>query len=133
MITQIEIPNANYPHDIIAILYFRKRIAGGNAPSPELDMRQISPELGEQIGARVYRNLKERDRRKIAGESGGNLTDSEVYLLTIGEWGIKCPHVWKMANRDHEYGPNLKYRMRICIHCEMLEFKLWEDCPNGKR
>ena len=64
-------------------------------PHPHLSLRDLCPEVQIIIGKHVYGLLDERDRRRRDGQSGGNLTDNELYLSALEHFGVDCPHVWK--------------------------------------
>jgi hypothetical protein len=81
------------PADLIAIERAAKYANGLDpGPHPHLKEEQLSYETKVLIGKHVFALLDERDRRRSAKESGGDLDDSFLYLAAIEHFGMDCPH-----------------------------------------
>lgn len=57
-------------------------------PYPDLDEKELSPEVLEMIGRAIFGLIKERDRQGFRGK----VSDEECWLMAREWFGLKCSH-----------------------------------------
>ena len=81
---------------ITDLVVLKRAFAYATAQNPEvhphISLYDLSEELQILIGKFIFNHMDERDRKKKAGEKGGEIDDNDLYLIVLDYFGVDCPH-----------------------------------------